>query len=129
MTWAEEMRALNIPHTNYRFACFTPTTSKSESEVSCGVQSYIVSDQDSDEVDPVYLGTALLWSAKHLYTTSGDDGPRGNTTDGFHWIFSPGTEEYDIDVLVGGPLIREGNRGWSWAGRDSQAVGGGFEQV
>lgn len=103
------MHGLKIPNTNYRFACFTPTTSKFESNTSCGVQSYISLDskEDYETFDPVYLGTSLLWTAKHLYTSDSDSG-YGNTTDGFHWIFSAGTKEYDVDVLVGGPLVREG---------------------
>lgn len=100
-TWSQKMRGLNIPNTNYRFACFTPTTSKFESQVSCGVQSYIIlGEKDYEEFDPVYLGTSLLWTAKHLYT-------RINGTDGFSWLSSEGTGEYSIDRLAGGPLIRE----------------------
>lgn len=103
-TWSQRMRSLNIPNTNYRFACFTPTTSKFVSEVSCGIQSYItLGGQDYREFDPVYLGTSLLWTAKHLYTSGSN-----SSSDGFHWIFSEGTNDYNIDRLAGGPLIRKG---------------------
>lgn len=105
------MRSLSIPHTNYRFACFTPTFSKYTGKTACGLQTYVsIAENKAHEYadfDPVYVGTALLWAAKHLYTIDGYDGGKGNTTDGFHWIFAGGTMEYDIDVLVGGPVVRE----------------------
>ncbi|RJE21825.1 hypothetical protein PHISCL_05844 [Aspergillus sclerotialis] len=101
-TWVVKMRELDIPNTNYRFACFTPTTSKFKSRISCGVQSYItLTDQgDYERFDPVYLGTSLLWTAKHLYTSG--------TKDGFEWLKTEDTGEYNVDLLVGSPLIREG---------------------
>lgn len=96
------MRNLDIPNTNYRFACFTPTTSKFESKVSCGVQSYITltNKDDYEEFDPVYLGTSLLRTAKHLYGSE--------TKEGFSWLQTEETGEYNIDLLVGSPLIRKG---------------------
>jgi uncharacterized protein YbbC (DUF1343 family) len=104
------MRALDIPHVNFRSACFTPTTSKFYAETVCGLQNYITLDsfRDYESFDPVYLGVALLWSAKRLYTLAGNDSGFGNTTQGFHWLFNGANETlYDVDVLSGGPLIRE----------------------
>lgn len=61
------------------------------------------------EFDPVYLGVALLWSAKNLYTVASNDTGFGNTTTSFHWLFNNSNKTvYDVDVLSGGPLIREG---------------------
>lgn len=61
------------------------------------------------EFDPVYLGVALLWSAKNLYTVAGNDTGFGNTTTSFHWLFNDSNATvYDVDVLSGGTLIREG---------------------
>ena len=104
------MRSLNIPYTNYRFACFSPTASKFVSQTVCGLQSYVLLDSPSDYAlfDPVYLGVSLLWTAKQLYSGRNDSG-YGNTTGSFHWIFNPDeTDVYDMDVLTGGTLIREG---------------------
>jgi len=57
----------------------------------------------------VYLGVALLWSVKHLYEVAGNDTGYGNTTTSFHWLFnSSNATIYDVDVLSGGSLIREG---------------------
>uniref|UniRef100_A0A093XMK4 Uncharacterized protein YbbC n=2 Tax=Talaromyces marneffei PM1 TaxID=1077442 RepID=A0A093XMK4_TALMA len=107
-SWADQMRALNIPHTNFRSACFSPTTSKFQSKTVCGLQSYIFlnSISDHEEFDPVFLGLSLLWSAKHLYTIGGNDTGFGNTTQSFHWLFNG--PKYDVDVLTGGSLVREG---------------------
>lgn len=105
------MRALDIPNTNFRPACFSPTTSKFQSQTVCGLQSYIFLDSVSDheEFDPVFLGVSLLWSAKHLYTVGGNDTGFGNTTQSFHWLFNGSNKSlYDVDVLTGGSLIREG---------------------
>lgn len=105
------MRALNITNTNFRTACFSPTTSKFQSQTVCGLQSYIFLDSTSDykDFDPVFLGVSLLWSAKHLYTVGGNDTGFGNTTQSFHWLFNgSNTSLYDVDVLTGGSLVREG---------------------
>jgi uncharacterized protein YbbC (DUF1343 family) len=105
------MRSLSISNTDYRFACFSPTTSKFESETACGLQTYIslTSVRDYEQFDPVHLGVSLLWSAKHLYTTAKNDIGFGNTTQSFHWVFNGSQKTvYDIDVLAGGSLIREG---------------------
>ncbi|KAJ9150902.1 Uncharacterized conserved protein UCP016719 [Pleurostoma richardsiae] len=109
-SWSLAMRALGIPHTNYRFACFTPTTSKFTSETACGVQNYIQLSnvKDYEEFDPVYVGVGLLWTARHLYTVDNTTGD-GITTDAFHWIYGGSSKTvYDIDVLTGSPLIRDG---------------------
>lgn len=105
------MRALNIPLTNFRSACFSPTTSKFESQTVCGLQSYIFLNSigDYEEFDPVFLGVSLLWSAKRLYTVAGNDTGFGNTTQSFHWLFNgSNTSLYDVDVLTGGSIVREG---------------------
>ena len=110
-TWSETMRSLEIPYANFRFACFSPTTSKFMSQTVCGLQSYISLDSPCDyaSFDPVYLGVSLLWTAKKLYSVSGNDSGYGNTTGSFHWIFNTDeTDLYDVDVLTGGTLVREG---------------------
>ncbi|GKZ56588.1 hypothetical protein AnigIFM49718_001855 [Aspergillus niger] len=109
-SWTDEMRALKIPHTNFRSACFSPTTSKFQSQTVCGLQSYVFLNSigDYEEFDPVFLGVSLLWSAKHLYTVGGNDTGFGNTTQSFHWLFGSKTGLYDVDVLTGGSLVREG---------------------
>lgn len=115
-TWVDKMRSLNIPKTNYRFACFSPTASKFTSQIVCGLQSYVSlhGPSDYESFDPVYLGVALLWSAKQLYTNTTDSG-YGNTTGSFHWLFNSGdSSQYDVDTLTGGTLVREGiEAGWS----------------
>lgn len=103
------MRSLEIPYTNYRFACFTPTTSKFDTQTACGVQTYVSLSNASQyaEFDPVYVGVSLLWSAKNLYTVAGNDTGFGNTSSSFHWVFNGSQKTvYDVDVLSGGPLIR-----------------------
>lgn len=105
------MRALDIPYVNFRSACFSPTTSKFESQTVCGLQSYISLNgvYDYENFDPVYLGVSLLWSAKHLYTLAGNDSGFANTARSFHWLFNSADENlYDVDFLSGGTLIREG---------------------
>lgn len=104
------MRKLKIPFTDYRFQCFTPTTSKFEGNVSCGLQVYtrLNSECAYEAFDPVHVGVALLWTARHLYAT-GDVSGNGNITGSFHWKYNTAsTTTYDIDVLVGSPIIREG---------------------
>lgn len=105
------MQTLDVPHVNFRSACFTPTTSKFDAQTVCGLQNYITLDnvRDYESFDPVYLGVSLLWSAKRLYTLAGgSDSGFGNTTQSFHWLFNGANETlYDVDVLSGGPLIRE----------------------
>ena len=66
------------------------------------MQSYItLTDKgDCEEFDPIYLGTSLLWTAKHLYTSG--------SKEGFEWLKTEDTGEYNVDRLVGSPLIRKG---------------------
>lgn len=109
-TWALSMRDLGIPHTNYRFACFTPTTSKFSAQSSCGLQTYVQlgGDGDYQAFDPVFVGVSLLYTARKLYTVDNTTGD-GTTTGAFHWIYSGSSKTlYDVDVLTGSPLIREG---------------------
>jgi uncharacterized protein YbbC (DUF1343 family) len=107
--WALAMRELAIPNTNYRFACFTPTTSKHNGVSSCGLQTYMqLSGKDYNSFDPVFVGVSLLYTARKLYTVGNTTG-NAPTTGAFHWIFSGSSKTlYDIDVLVGSPLVREG---------------------
>lgn len=98
------MRSLEVANTNYRFACFSPTTSKFESETACGVQTYVsLRNQASYEgFDPVYLGVALLSTAKQLYQT-----PKNGTA--FEWLASTSDKsQFNVDILAGSPLVREG---------------------
>lgn len=111
-TWTLEMRTLNIPLSDYRFQCFTPTTSKFEGNVSCGLQVYTrLNSKCSYEIfDPVHVGVSLLWKARQLYATNDVSG-EGDITGSFHWKLwnnNGVTDIYDIDVLAGGPMIREG---------------------
>lgn len=99
------MRSLAIPYTNYRFACFSPTTSKFEGDTPCGLQTYVElkSVEDYSNFDPVYLGLSLLHTAYNLYTNS------SNATAGFDWIYDEGVvPPYDVDRLTGSSLVREG---------------------
>jgi len=108
--WALAMRELGIPHTNYRFACFTPTTSKFNAQSSCGLQTYLRlgGEKDYETFDPVFVGVSLLYTARKLYTVGNTTGD-GTTSGAFHWIFGGSSKTvYDVDVLTGSPLIREG---------------------
>lgn len=100
-SWYEEMRALDIPNTNYRFNCFEPVFDKFANETCCGLQSYwsLSCADDYKHFDAVYVGVALLWTAKRLYGS-----PNGNTGN-FTWLEAGGV--YNVDLLGGGPLIRE----------------------
>ena len=84
--------------------------------MACGVQVYIDFVQGPDyssatygTFDPVYLGVAMVQTAYQLYHVPGND------TAGFYFLPNPSTPDRpDIDVLAGGPLIREGiEQGWS----------------
>lgn len=55
--------------------------------------------EDYEQFDAVYVGVALLSTAKHLYGN-----PNHNTVK-FTWVEADGV--YDVDLLAGGPLIRE----------------------
>lgn len=106
-SWTTAMRDLEIPYTDYRFQCFTPTTSKFSSNVSCGLQAYTAVDTDYEHAtfDPVYVGVGLLWSARHLYANGSTEPNEGNCTGSFHW--RQNGDYYDVDLLVGSPLVRE----------------------
>ncbi|EFW99753.1 hypothetical protein CMQ_71 [Grosmannia clavigera kw1407] len=107
-SWTTAMRDLQIPYTDYRFQCFTPTTSKFDSTISCGLQTYMAVETDyaHSTFDPVYVGVGLLWTARHLYANGSTEPNEGNYTASFHW--RQNGDYYDIDLLVGSPLIREG---------------------
>lgn len=100
-SWYEEMRALEIPNTNYRFNCFEPVFDKFANETCCGLQSYWSLDcvEDYENFDAVYVGVALLSTAKRIYGN-----PHSNTGN-FTWLEADGV--YNVDLLGGGPLIRE----------------------
>jgi uncharacterized protein YbbC (DUF1343 family) len=55
--------------------------------------------EDYQQFDAVYVGVALLSTAKRLYGN-----PHRNTGN-FTWVEADGV--YDVDLLAGGPLIRE----------------------
>lgn len=99
--WYEDMRALEIPNTNYRFNCFEPVFDKFANETCCGLQSYwsLNCAEDYEQFDAVYIGVALLSTAKRIY------GNPHHNTGNFSWVEADGV--YDIDLLAGGPLIRE----------------------
>ncbi|KAL1888069.1 hypothetical protein Sste5346_009806 [Sporothrix stenoceras] len=109
-TWTTTMRSQNISLTDYRFQCFTPVSNKFENEVCCGVQTYLrpQTKEDYANLDPVYIGLNLLWAARNLYADGSTSGS-GNTTNSFHWTFNgASTTTYDVDVLTGSTLVREG---------------------
>ena len=116
-SWVTEMRSLKVPHTDYRFQCFVPTTSKYDTQTACGLQTYMTdlrNDRDYAEFDAPFIGVNLLYAARKLFTVSNTTGD-APTTGAFHWIFSGSSKTlYDIDVLTGSPLVREGlEKGWT----------------
>ncbi|CAH0019935.1 unnamed protein product [Clonostachys rhizophaga] len=109
-SWVSAMRELNIANTQYRFQCFTPMANDFQGKVSCGLQTYtnLRSVEELEEFDAPYVGVSLLYTARKLYTvgnTTGDE----PTTGAFHWLYSKadGTV-YNVDLLTGSPLIRQG---------------------
>ena len=109
-SWVEAMRELDIANTRYRFHCFTPTTEDFEGEVSCGLQTYVdaQSEKDLKEFDAPYVGVSLLYTARKLYTVDNSTGEEP-TTGAFHWIYNTADKSmYDVDVLTGSALVREG---------------------
>lgn len=109
-SWVSAMRDLSIPNTQYRFQCFTPTADDFEGNVSCGLQTFLNArtTEELREVDAPYIGTALLYTAKHLYTVDNTTKDEPNIG-AFHWLPSTGDSSvYNLDLLVGSPLIREG---------------------
>lgn len=109
-SWVSAMRELDIPNTQYRFQCFTPTADDFEGNVSCGLQTYldIKESETLRHLDTPYVGVALLYTAKKLYTVDNTTSEEPNTG-AFHWLPSSANESvYNLDVLVGSPLVREG---------------------
>jgi uncharacterized protein YbbC (DUF1343 family) len=108
-SWVDEMRKLKVPNTNYRFQCFTPTTSKFQGVTACGLQTYMDLDstRDYETFDAPFVGVNLLYAARNLFT-NGTTAGTGTTTGSFHWIFNGRSTIYDLDVLTGSPLVREG---------------------
>lgn len=109
-SWVQSMRELSIPSTSYRFQCFTPSTDDFEGQVSCGLQTYTSLNNPSDlaSFDAPYVGVALLYTARKLYTVDNTTGEEP-TTGAFHWIYSGSSKSfYDVDGLVGSPVVREG---------------------
>lgn len=109
-SWVSAMRDLNIPNTKYRFQCFTPTADDFEGNVSCGLQTYL-DIRNADilrDLDTPYIGVSLLYTARKLYTVDNTTSQQPNTG-AFHWLPSSANEStYNIDVLTGSSLIREG---------------------
>ncbi|CAH0024393.1 unnamed protein product [Clonostachys rhizophaga] len=109
-SWVSAMRELNIANTQYRFQCFTPTANEFQGKVSCGLQTYanLRSVEELEEFDAPYVGVSLLYTARKLYAvenTTGDE----PTTGAFHWVYSKADGSlYNVDLLTGSPLIREG---------------------
>ena len=99
-SWYQDMRSLGIPNTNFRFNCFEPVYDKFANETCCGLQTYALLEcpEDYEHFDAVYVGVALLSTAERLY------GSAGNSAN-FSWLNTDGV--YDVDLLAGGPLIRE----------------------
>lgn len=109
-SWVTAMRELQIPNANYRFQCFTPTTSKFVNTTACGLEIYLdlESTRDYASFDPVYLGVSLLYTARHLYTV-GNTTTSNPSTSSFHWIYSGSSSTVlDVDVLTGSSIIRTG---------------------
>jgi uncharacterized protein YbbC (DUF1343 family) len=119
-TWSDAMRNLPnpIPNTSFRPACFAPTDSKWLGNTSCGIEVYVDLCSDGrcsdagdsggshpyETFDPVYLGVSLLSTARRLFSSQS-----GNATSAFQWLYNGSNSSlYDVDVLSGGPLIREG---------------------
>ncbi len=108
-SWPLAMRKHDIPGTNYRFQCFTPTADDFSGETVCGLQTYmnLRSRKDYEEFDAPFVGVTLLYEARRLYTVDNTTG-EAPTMGAFHWIYSGNSKLYDVDVLVGSPLVREG---------------------
>lgn len=105
-SWTMAMRDLDIPNTGYRFQCFTPTADDFAGESSCGLQTYAdpSSVKELAAFDAPYVGVSLLYTARKLYTVEGS-----NTTSAFHWLdWGSDGSRYNVDVLVGSPIVREG---------------------
>lgn len=109
-SWVSAMRELDIANTQHRFHCFTPTADDFQGNVSCGIQTYANpgTKEELEEFDAPYVGVGLLYTARKLYAvgnTTGDE----PTTGAFHWLYSVDDDSmYNVDVLAGSPVIREG---------------------
>lgn len=109
-SWTLAMRELDIPNTQYRFQCFTPTADDFEGNVSCGLQTYADprSVEELEAFDAPYVGVSLLYTARKLYrvdNTTGEEPTEG----AFHWLYMGDDDSlYNVDVLVGSPVVREG---------------------
>lgn len=109
-SWASAMRELDIANTQYRFHCFTPTADDYQGNVSCGLQTYtnLQSTKALKAFDAPYVGVSLLYTARNLYTVDNSTGEEP-TTGAFHWLYSVGNKSmYNVDLLTGSTLIREG---------------------
>lgn len=107
-SWADAMRAQKVRNTNYRFQCFTPTTSKFQGQTACGLQTYMDLDgaRDYEEFDAPFVGVNLLYTARKLFAEGSTSGEKPTNTS-FHWLYSGTSKTYDVDVLTGSPLVRE----------------------
>ncbi len=66
--WASELNDRDLPGVVFREAYFTPTFSKWEQEVCCGVQVHIT---DPRLVEPIALATHMMTAARDLYDDFG----------------------------------------------------------
>ncbi|PQK11504.1 hypothetical protein BB8028_0003g01290 [Beauveria bassiana] len=108
-SWADAMRSLHIPHTNYRFQCFTPTTSKFSGENVCGLQVYVELKGESGRLahfDAPFVGVSLLYTARKLFG-NGSTLNMGSANQSFGFLYNTRSNMYNIDVLAGSPLVRE----------------------
>ncbi|KAK2612767.1 hypothetical protein QQS21_001218 [Conoideocrella luteorostrata] len=108
-SWVEAMREMRVPHTQYRFQCFTPTASKFQGQTTCGLQTYMRLDRPRDyaEFDAPFVVVNLLYTARRLFAGARTDGEKPTNTS-FHWLYSGNSKTYDVDVLTGSGLVREG---------------------
>ncbi|KAM0739434.1 hypothetical protein ACQRIT_007171 [Beauveria bassiana] len=108
-SWADAMRSLHIPHTNYRFQCFAPTTSKFSGVNVCGLQVYVELKGESGRLahfDAPFVGVSLLYTARKLFG-NGSTLNMGSANQSFGFLYNTRSNMYNIDVLAGSPLVRE----------------------
>ncbi|KAM3498037.1 hypothetical protein MY10362_008629 [Beauveria mimosiformis] len=108
-SWVDAMRSLDIPHTNYRFQCFTPTTSKFSGQNVCGLQEYTELNGESSHLahfDAPFVGASLLYTARKLFG-NGSTSNMGSSNQSFGFLYNTRSNKYNIDVLAGSPLVRE----------------------
>ncbi|KAK8144513.1 hypothetical protein G3M48_005720 [Beauveria asiatica] len=109
-SWVDAMRSLNIPHTRYRFQCFTPTTSKFSGENVCGLQVYVELKGDSSHLahfDAPFVGVSLLYTARKLFGNGSTSNIASANNQSFGFLYNSRSSKYNIDVLAGSPLVRE----------------------